>query len=595
MPRLDRVSALCVAAVLGWTVSACTQPETANVQQASGWEATAASDLLGGAKGRVKMNVRGIMDQPVDGLMVQLISHNTSIRTTVYTSELGEFEFPELPSGDYVLRIPRPLHFHQYQQDSVHIDGATLLPDIYVERRSDNEFLPPSKDLLDQLTGAEWLFNVEGSHQVKRTLVNSCSTGCHGSERAFSRRFDERSWRLILHRMSNYSQRILVNSSGRDHTQLTEDGEMLAEWLARVRGLDSEVPPIVPFDRPKGLATRAIITEYELPWALVNIHDVSGDTEGNIWFNINRSPFIGKLDPNTGEVTQYRLPEPRYPAYDDPQDRFYQAFLSRDPSEPLQQSRDPDGPLGVHPGTHWLEFDENTGRVWFTQAWARNVGVLDPRTGEIRHVFTGGQGNHTLSPDGLSIWRTHQGKILRWDTRTMMDSEGGIARPADEYELEYVDNTYGNFVSPDGNFFGGSSGGWVVWLDIRSGEVREIPVEVPGSRGRGSFGPDGSVWGGMRKLTRYNPTTNAVTQYDPPTPYFHAYSTKVDKNGEVWSGQQSSGRVYRFNPDTNRWIEYVLPSIWSHDFNSWIDNSTDPPTFWYGDQHGYIVRIQPLE
>ena len=53
--------------------------------------------------------------------------------------------------------------------------------------------------------------------------------------------------------------------------------------------------------------------------------------------------------------------------------------------------------------------------------------------------------------------------------------------------------------------------------------------------------------------------------------------------------------VYRFNPDTNRWIEYVLPSISSHDFDSWINNSTDPPTFWYGDLHGYIVRIQPLE
>ena len=248
MRRLIWVSPLCVAAVLGWAVSGWSQPETANVQQASGGSEAAASDLVGGPNGVVKMSVRGIMDQPVDGLMVQLISHETAIRTTVYTSEIGEFEFPELPSGDYVLRIPRPLHFHQYQKDSVHIDGATRLPDIFVERRSDNEFLPPDKDLLDQLTGAEWLFNMEGSHQVKRTLVNSCSTGCHGSARPFTRRFDERSWRLILHRMSNYSQRILVGSSGRDYTELTENGEMLAEWLASVRGLDSEVPLIVPFN-----------------------------------------------------------------------------------------------------------------------------------------------------------------------------------------------------------------------------------------------------------------------------------------------------------------------------------------------------------
>ena len=41
--------------------------------------------------------------------------------------------------------------------------------------------------------------------------------------------------------------------------------------------------------------------------------------------------------------------------------------------------------------------------------------------------------------------------------------------------------------------------------------------------------------------------------------------------------------------------ENVLPTPWSLDFNSWIDNSTNPPTFWYGDQMGYIVRVQPME
>ena len=313
MRRPDRILTSAAAAVLLWAAAACGGPDAAGRGQAGGGTAAPRGDLLGGPRGVVRMSVRGIMDQPVEGLMVQLISHETAIRTTVYTGELGAFEFPVLPSGDYVLRIPRPLHFHAYQRDSVRIEGPTVLPEIRVERRSDTEFLPPDEDLLDQLTGAEWLFNIEGSHHLKRTLVNSCSTGCHGSERVFRRTFDARSWRLILHRMSNYSQRILVNSSGRDRTQLTENAEMLADWLARVRGLDSEVPPIVPFDRPKGLATRAVVTEYELPWALVNIHDVSGDTDGNIWFNINRSPFIGKLDPTTGEVTQYRLPAPRYP------------------------------------------------------------------------------------------------------------------------------------------------------------------------------------------------------------------------------------------------------------------------------------------
>jgi hypothetical protein len=59
-----------------------------------------AGDMRGGPNGIVKTVLRGT-ELPVDGLMVQLISHKTSIRTTVYTNELGQFEFPKL-----VLSLP---------------------------------------------------------------------------------------------------------------------------------------------------------------------------------------------------------------------------------------------------------------------------------------------------------------------------------------------------------------------------------------------------------------------------------------------------------------------------------------------------------
>ena len=65
----------------------------------------------------VKTVLRGT-ELPVDGLMVQLISHKTSIRTTVYTNERGQFEFPKLESGDYVLRVPRPMEFRRYREGS---------------------------------------------------------------------------------------------------------------------------------------------------------------------------------------------------------------------------------------------------------------------------------------------------------------------------------------------------------------------------------------------------------------------------------------------------------------------------------------------
>ena len=91
-----------------------------------------------------------------------------------------------------MLRIARPLHFYGYRKDSVRIDGATRLPDIHVKRRSRDEFLPPTQDLLDQLTGSEWLVNMPGTAHEKRLYANNCTMSCHGGERPFHVRYNKR-------------------------------------------------------------------------------------------------------------------------------------------------------------------------------------------------------------------------------------------------------------------------------------------------------------------------------------------------------------------------------------------------------------------
>src|SRR6266545_1689433 len=92
----------------------------------------AGAELAGGARGVVR-SARGF---PIEGLMVQLISAKTSIRTTVYTNELGRYEFPKLEPGLYTLRTPRPLEFKRYLKESVRITGADKFEDIVLERVS---------------------------------------------------------------------------------------------------------------------------------------------------------------------------------------------------------------------------------------------------------------------------------------------------------------------------------------------------------------------------------------------------------------------------------------------------------------------------
>lgn len=529
------------------------------------------SDLIGGPMGVVKTVLRGD-EQPVDGMMVQLISDRTAIRTTVYTNEQGQFEFPRLESGEYVLRIARPMEFRRYLR-RVRIDGPVRLPDIVLERMSDSPFIQPTRDVLAQLSGAEWLANMPGSAQEKRLFTNSCTNSCHSGDRPFMKRFDEAGWHKIVDRMSNYSHRVLTSSSGRK--ELTPNAKIIADWLARVQSPYSEYPPIEPFARPAGLATRTVVTEYEIPWALANIHDIAGDAEGNVWFNINRSPFVGKLDPKTGRVIEYRLPEPYKPPNVTP---YVDKYTT---------------PPGIHPGQHGLFIDPNTGYVYSTGTWHRSITRIDPRTGEMKTVMTDlhENGNMALHPDGKSIWRTDQGKIKKYDLPGVFET--GL--PVKTWDLKQVTtSTYGNFISADGKFFGGG-GRYIIWMDIEKEDIREIPLAIGGARGRGTFDPEGNIWSGAQRLSKYDPKTDSVTQYTPPTPYYHSYSARIDKNGDLWSGQQQGGRVGRFNPKTALWIEYVLPTPWSFDYMSYIDNSTDPPTFWYGDQHGYIVRLQPLE
>ena len=533
--------------------------------------ATAAQPALsGGPWGMVKTSAGA----SVDGLMVQLISKATAIRTTVYTDYVGRFEFPPLAAGEYALRIPRPLEFRPYVKEGVRISGSAQMDDIVVERITDSEFLPPLPELLPQLTGAEWIANMPGSAQEKRLFLRGCSVGCHNVDYAFRVKYDEDSWRKLLDRMMYYQGRMAIgfrnDRTTPSYLYSNEEAEIVTNWLTRIRGLDSEIPPIKPFSRPTGAATRAVVTEYELPWAPTRVHDVVADDDGQIWFTINRSPFIGKLDPQTGKVVTYPVPNAAPP--------------------PLH----PDQDSSIEPGLHWIDIDRQTGAIWFSWNWAGSLGRLDPRTGDVRVVYTGVSGNMALAPDGESLWKVNRGRIVKFDANTVLDT----GEPVEEFPLEGVRSAYGNFFSADGRYFG-AVGPDFVRLDVQTGEIIQNTSRHYAGSGRGGFDPEGNMWAGGKAsnggLLKFDPKTGATVEYVSPTPHVNGYSAKSDENGEIWTGMMQSGRISRFNPKTGAWIEYVLPTPYSFDFNSWIDNSTSPPTYWYGDDSGYIVRIQPME
>src|SRR5262245_24694090 len=68
-------------------------------------QAQSGHPLLGGPRGVVRL----ASGELLEGVMVQLIAQTTAIRTTVYSNDSGQYEFPKLDAGAYTLRIAKPL------------------------------------------------------------------------------------------------------------------------------------------------------------------------------------------------------------------------------------------------------------------------------------------------------------------------------------------------------------------------------------------------------------------------------------------------------------------------------------------------------
>ena len=525
--------------------------------------------LSGGACGLVE-SAKG---EPLEGIGVQLITPQTAIRTTVYTNEQGRYEFPVLEAGTYTLRIARPLEFKPYVKESVHIDGATQLDKIVLERVSDTEFLPSTPEVLSQLTSVEWLMNLPGTGQEKKLFSNRC-THCHSYQQIFRNRFDEASWGVIVRRMMRGRGSPLINVNPSPSPAQVAQEEILTKWLGRIRGPEATDPPglaHLPFTR--GASARVVITEYELPRELLAPHDVYGDKRGNICYTAHRSPWSGVLDPRTGKVAEYRIP--------------------------AKQSEETAGAL---PGTHHVWVDKND-VVWWSEQWDHYLTGQDARTGEIikRYSLIGNGAQYTINNSGFSNFAMDENGYAyeTGDDATMMKVDTRTGHIQKFPFPKHIQGTYDNIITPDGRYWSGGGGDFEGVFDTTTGEYWEYPARTPFvSYSRGAVDRDGNFWNsgrGSGLLVKLDMKTRHLYEYNPPVPYATLYEAMPDKNGEVWAAPIQSGIMFRFNPRTERWIGYRMPEPYSHDRRTWIDNSTDPVTVWYVDHNGYMVRIQPLD
>jgi streptogramin lyase len=510
----------------------------------------------------------------MEGVLVSAQRAGSPITVTVVSDERGRFRFPDgrLPSGDYALRI-RAIGYELDSPRSTEL-GANLgaaPAEIAVRLRK-------SADLAAELTNTEWFMSMPGTAEQKRPLIECMS--CHSFERIVRSTYDAEAFFPVLKRMAQYANNSIAErvQSRRAEREVNDDlVRKLAGYLASVnlsRGpvWDYELQTL---PRPKGRATRVVITEYGLPRQSIAPHDVRTDAVGNVWYSDFVENVLGELDPKTGALREYAVP-----------------LLK------------PDFPTGALD----LEADAG-GNLWLAMMFQTGLARFDMAAKTFRIFPIDGMPNDDamqqsmVAPGASNI----DGKVWTNDVARQsimrLDLETGRYERIDPFKLlpkGHVHAPYGMATDAANNLYFMDFGDENIGrIDAKTGATTIYPTPTPKSRPRRSMlDGQGRLWFtefAANKLAMFDTSEEKFTEWPAPVPHTYPYDVFADRNGELWSGGMASDRVLRFEPASGRSVEYLLPRP-TNIRRVFVDNSTNPVTFWAGNNHGAeILRVEPLD
>jgi streptogramin lyase len=507
----------------------------------------------------------------MEGVLVSAQKLGSPITVTVVSDRTGHFELPgtKLTPGRYALRI-RAIGYEldqpQFADFSAGIGTAIDLR------------LRKADDLAGQLTSTEWLMSMPGTAEQKRPLIECMS--CHTLERVVRSKYTADEFVPILKRMANYANnstmaRVQPRVSDRDVPD--DRARKLAQYLASVN-LGAQAVwtyPLRTLPRPTGRATHVVITEYDLPRRTIAPHDVRTDSDGMIWYSNFVEPFLGRLDPATGEHVEYGYPvlKPGFPtgalamepdsegnwwlalmfqgglARFDVKTKTFQLFPI-----PPAMNNDATQQSMVMPRQSHVD-----GKVWTNEVSRQAILRLDLATGAYESIepFAAMPNRTSHSPYGLAA-----------------DAQNTL------YFMDFGDQSIGR-------------------VDSRTGEVTLYPTPSLHSRPRRTMlDSQGRLWFAefaANKVAMFDTKQETFREWEVPTPHTYPYDVFLDRNGELWSGSMSSDRVLRFDPTNGGTVEYLLPRQ-TNVRRVFVDNATTPVTFWVGNNHGAsIVKLEPLD
>ena len=240
-------------------------------------------------------------------------------------------------------------------------------------------------------------------------------------------------------------------------------------------------------------------------------HSIINDRFGNIWYTGNGNGTMGKLNPATGEITVFKMPDPN--------------------------ARDPHTPIFAKDGT----------TMWFSLQQSNMIGRMNTLTGEIRLVTVP---TPRALPYGAKInsqgipWFSYNGsnKLAELDPVTMAIREHVLPRPGTTVRRLAI-------TSDDMVWFVNSSLGALGRLNPRTGEVKEWPSPSGADTHPYAIAVvDDVIWYNESRrrpdaLVRFDPKTETFQSWAIPSGYGIIRHMSATPDGNLVIHQSSSNRI----------------------------------------------------
>ena len=504
------------------------------------------------AQGRGAVALRGVVrsqeEGKMEGVLVTVRRTGANFTVTVVSDAQGRYSFPRtrLAPGAYALAI-RATGYDLADPGAVEVaSGKATTLDLKLQK---------TKDLSMQLTSLEWVNAMPGTQEQKDKLVyqpESCNY-CHSFRRiAKSTHTAERFVPVIKRMIAYYPDGTSASDDGRGWGQrLLKFGDSfgqptpkgpgegqgnnwgswpvadLGQYLATVNlsggrtAWPYELKATLP--RPKGPATRVIITQWDQPRKETESHDMDVDSKGNVWYGDESHQVIGKLDMTTNTFTEYPLP-------------------------PV--------PEGHLPGTRDVQVDHDD-NVWFPMRVAGGASLLtkfEPQTQKLTTV-EGATGQFlALGPDGKMWMGGAVNPFHRIDIKTAT------------YEQTFLGPGYTGYqvvVSSKGNPYMASVQ-TINGYDVAAGKAKSWPIPTKGAWGRrGRMDAQDRYWFAeysADKIAMFDTRTEKLQEW-ALRKYFTPYTASApDKRGYVWAPSNMTDRLARLDPKTGEVVEYLMPT-----------------------------------